>query len=181
MGVNDPTAGPALDHVIRRLVSDGEKTAEFFRGLPPEAWEQQVYMTGGRWSVRMVLAHFVFAERALYRLIADVAAGGPGAPRDLDIDRFNEAEAAPFRSTPPLELLEAFRDARAATVRLAGGLGLPDLPKRGYHPWFGDVELGEMLKLVYRHNMIHLRDIRVAIETGAPVAHRDITPPSKVA
>jgi len=80
-----------------------------------------------------------------------------------------------------LELLEAFREARAATVRLAGGLGLPDLPKRGYHPWFGDVELGEMLKLVYRHNMIHLRDIRVAIETGAPAAHRDITPPSKVA
>lgn len=181
MGVSGRTARPEIEHLIRRLVSDGEKTAEFFRGLPPEAWEQQVYTTGGRWSVRMVLAHFVFAERALDRLMADVAAGGPGAPRDLDIDRFNEAEAAPFRNTPPLELLEAFRDARAATVHLAGGLDLPDLPKRGYHPWFGDVELGEMLKLVYRHNMIHLRDIRVAIETGAPVAHRDITPPSKVA
>lgn len=180
MGVNDQASRPEIEHLVRRLVSDGDKTVEFFRELPPEAWEQQVYTTGGRWSVRMVLAHFVFAERALFRLIADVAAGGKGAPQDLDIDRFNEAEAAPFRSTPPSELLEAFREARAATIRLAGGLDLPDLAKPGYHPWFGDVELGEMLKLVYRHNMIHLRDIRSAIGTGAPVAHRDLTPPSKV-
>ncbi len=179
MGLNDPTARPEIDHLIRRLTSDGEKTIDFFRGLPPVAWELQVYTTGGQWSVRMVLAHFVFAERALKRLMADVAAGGKGAPRDLDIDRFNEAEAAPFRTTPPSELLDGFREARAATVRLAAGFDLPDLSKPGYHPWFGDVELGEMLKLVYRHNMIHLRDIRVAVETGAPVAHRDLTPPSK--
>lgn len=179
MGVNDRTARPEIEHLIRRLVSDGEKTAEFFRDLPPEAWEQQVYTTGGRWSVRMVLAHFVFAERALNRLMADVAGGGKGAPRGLDIDRFNEAEAAPFQATPPSELLEAFRQARAATVRLAGGLDLPDLAKSGYHPWFGDVDLSEMLKLVYRHNMIHVRDVRVALETRAPVAHRDLTPPSK--
>lgn len=181
MGVSGRTARPELEHLIHRLAADGEKTIEFFRALSPQAWEQQVYTTGGRWSVRMVLAHFVFAERALDRLMADVAAGGQGAPRDLDIDRFNEAEAVPFRSTPPLELLDAFREARAATVHLAGALDLPDLPKRGYHPWFGDVELGEMLKLVYRHNMIHVRDIRVAIETGAPVAHRELTPPSRLA
>ena len=179
MGVNEPGDRHELDRLVRRLTSDGERTADFFRGLPPEAWELQVYTTGGRWTVRMVLAHFVFAERALKRLIADVAAGGKGAPKDLDIDRFNAAEAAPFLTTPPSELLDEYREARAATVGMAAGLELPDLSKPGYHPWFGDVELGEMLKLVYRHNMIHLRDIRVAVETGAPAAHRDLTPPSK--
>jgi hypothetical protein len=35
-----------------------------------------------------------------------------------------------------------------------------------------------MLKLVYRHTMLHLRDVRKALETGLPVPHLDVTPPS---
>jgi hypothetical protein len=35
-----------------------------------------------------------------------------------------------------------------------------------------------MAKLVDRHNMIHLRDIRNAVKAHAPVAHLEITPPS---
>jgi hypothetical protein len=63
-------------------------------------------------------------------------------------------------------------------VTIAGRLKDSDLEKHGYHPWFGDVDLGSMAKLVYRHNLIHLRDIRRALKDRAPVAHLDIEPPS---
>ncbi len=36
-----------------------------------------------------------------------------------------------------------------------------------------------MLKLIYRHNMIHLRDLRKALATGDPVPHLDVSPPSQ--
>ncbi len=179
MAVSKPAGPEELAHLTRRLEDDGARTLEAFRALPPEAWEQQVYTTGGEWSVRMVLAHFVFAERALCRLMADVAAGGPGAPKDLDIDRFNETEAAEFRTTPAHELMSAFQNARQETVRLVRRFQQAELSHTGYHPWFGEVELRAMLKLVYRHNMIHWRDIRQAVESRAPVPHRAITPPTK--
>jgi len=35
-----------------------------------------------------------------------------------------------------------------------------------------------MLKLIYRHNIIHLRDIRRALKTRQPVPHLDVTPPA---
>jgi hypothetical protein len=57
-------------------------------------------------------------------------------------------------------------------------IALTDLQLRGYHPWFGDSQLEDMLKLIYRHNIIHLRDIRRALKTRRPVPHLDVTPPA---
>jgi hypothetical protein len=44
-----------------------------------------------------------------------------------------------------------------------------DLVRQGRHPWFGETEIGEMLKLIHRHNQLHQRDIRKALATGAPL------------
>ena len=167
------------DRLADRLQRDGEKTLEFFRGLAPGQWDQQVYTTGSGWNVQQILAHFVSAERAFNQLIVDVASGGQGAPRDLKIDDFNEAEVPRLGSQSREQLLQAFSDARGRSVELARGLAASDLERRGYHPWFGDMELRPMLKLVYRHNLIHLRDVRRALESGSPVPHTEVTPPSE--
>ncbi|MGA9531208.1 MAG: maleylpyruvate isomerase N-terminal domain-containing protein [Anaerolineales bacterium] len=167
-----------LQHLIKRLKQDGDKTAAFFGSLEPQAWRAQVYTTGSEWTVRDVLAHFVSAERSFKELVNDVAAGGKGAPRDLMIDDFNETEVPKLGPLSPEELLDAYRSARRASIELAMGLDPNVLDLRGYHPWFGDVEIRAMLKLVYRHNMIHLRDIRSALKSGAPTPHKDIDPPT---
>lgn len=167
-----------VEHLARRLAQDGEKTLQFLRELPAEAWRAQVYTTGSAWAVREVLAHFVSAERWLKVLVEDVVNGGEGAPRDLDIDEFNEAQVPTLDAKGPDELLHDFEQARSASVELASSLAASDLSKIGYHPWFGEVEIRDMLKLVYRHNMIHLRDIRKALRNGEPVVHKEVEPPS---
>jgi hypothetical protein len=43
-----------------------------------------------------------------------------------------------------------------------------DLGREGRHPWLGWDKIGKFLKLVYRHNMIHQRDMRRALEEGQP-------------
>ncbi len=168
-----------IQRLARRMEKDGRKTIAYFRGLPEDAWERRVYTTGSEWRVRDVLAHFVSAERSFKLLIADIAAGGEGAPRDMDIVEFNEEEVPKLDALPVEELLTAFHDARKDLIALTVSLAPDDLAKTGYHPWFGDVELQQMLKLVYRHNMIHLRDIRKALRDGSPVPHKDIMPPAK--
>jgi uncharacterized protein (TIGR03083 family) len=161
-----------------RMAAEGVKTVAFFESLPPEDWTQQVYTTGSEWRVREVLAHFVSAERAFAELLEDIVGGGTGAPRDLDIVEFNEREVPALAEETASALLDAFRAARRASADLAARMSDEDFNKHGYHPWFGDVDLGSMAKLVYRHNMIHLRDVRRALKTGQPVPHLEIQPPS---
>ena len=166
------------EHLAQRMADDGAKTIGYFESLAAEDKTQQVYTTGSEWTVRDILAHFVSAERAFHELLLDVLAGGNGAPRDMDIVEFNEREVPSLGDRAWQDLLAEFQAAREATVKIASEMTGADLKKHGYHPWFGDVDLASMAKLVYRHNMIHLRDIRNALKSRAPVAHLDITPPS---
>lgn len=167
-----------IDRILKRLQDDGAKTAAFFEGLSNPSWFMQVYTTGSNWSVRDVLAHFLSAEISFEELVTNVVAGGSGAPRDLDINEFNEREIPKLDHLNPPELLERYQIARQRTINLVQGLRGDDLRKIGFHPWFGEVQVAEMLKLVYRHNMIHFRDIRRALRQGKPVPHREIDPPS---
>ncbi len=166
-----------LLHISRRMISEGENTIAYLKDLPPGAWKQQVYTTGSCWNIHQVLAHFVSAERGLAQLVRDISAGGAGAPDDFDIDEFNENEVAGLQEFEVPDLIEAFAKARKEFSTIVESLSAKDLDRLGRHPWFGETELRKVLKLVYRHNKIHLRDIRKALETGQPVPHLDVKPP----
>jgi uncharacterized protein (TIGR03083 family) len=159
----------ALEHLRQRLTSEGAKTVEFFAALPPEAWDHPVYTTGPRWRVRHVLAHFVSAERGYLHYMRDSVAGGSGVPRDFDIDAFNATQVAALSDRSPAQLLEALRAVRQETCEFVATLRPEDLDRVGYHPWFGDETLSFLIRLIYRHPMLHLRDVRLALETGAAV------------
>lgn len=177
MSEHETESGATLARIRQRLEEEGEKVAAFFEELADAEWDQQVYTTGSGWQVRQLLAHFISAERAFEYFIRDVLKGGPGAPRDFDIDAFNESEVPELDATIA-ELIRAYRSTRSSTLRLVDEVGSADLARRGYHPWFGDSRLEDMLKLIYRHNIIHLRDIRRALSSGKPVPHLDVTPPA---
>jgi hypothetical protein len=64
---------------------------------------------------------------------------------------------------PPGELIEQFRQERENCIALVHRLSQEDLQKSGRHPWLGVAPVEEIVKLLYRHNQIHLRDIRKAL------------------
>ncbi len=167
-----------VQQIVKRLIEEGAKAADYLRGLQAADWEQTVYTTGGRWRVREVLCHFVSAEHAILFYGKDILAGGSGAPEDFVIDEFNETQVGGMADREPGGLIAEFEQARAETVTMAQGMNEADLERVGRHPWFGQSALGNMLKLVYRHTMLHLRDVRKALETGQPVPHVDATPPA---
>jgi uncharacterized damage-inducible protein DinB len=158
-----------LKHLQKRLSDEGAKTAEFFAALAPEAWQHPVYSTGPRWKVRQVLAHFVSAERGYLHYMRDTVNGGRGVPRNFDIDAFNAIQVEALSDLSPAELLVAFGAIRSQTCEFVGTLQPGDLDRMGYHPWFGEESLRFLLKLIFRHPMLHVRDIRLAMETGAAV------------
>ena len=166
------------DLILGRLAVEGQKAADYFRSLTGDVWEQLVYTTGGKWRVREVLCHFVSAEETLVFYGKDILRGGEGAPEGFQIDEFNATQVGGMAERTPHQLINEFEQRRAATVALVAAMTEADLDRSGRHPWFGRESLEKMLKLVYRHNNLHLRDVRRALETGLPVAHVEIAPPS---
>jgi uncharacterized protein (TIGR03083 family) len=162
--------------ILKRIQEEGSKTAAYFRSLPDESFGQQVYTTGPLWRVRDVLAHFVSAEQTLQFYGRQILAGGPGAPADFVIDEFNATQVAGLRDKSIAQLVDDFVAARGRTAEMVAGMADADFDRIGRHPWFGNVPLEQMLKLVYRHNMLHERDVRRALEAGAPVPHVNAQP-----
>lgn len=143
-----------------RLYEDGQKTRQFFDSLSSDQWQTSVYSEGSQWTIRQVLAHFVSSEISFTRLIESILAGGPGAPEDFNIDEYNERKVLQLQSASTSELLLQYQQARQRNVELVSGLSQIDLTIEGRHPFLGVVPLTDMIKLIYRHNQIHLRDIR---------------------
>lgn len=143
-----------------RLLSEAEKTLIFFRELPEEDWQKTIYTEGSRWTVRQVLAHFAATEESINRLIENILAGGEGAPEDFNIDVYNERKVASLNEEGRAELMQRFKSSRQKNADLVAKMSLDDLTKTGRHPYFGNASLTDIIKLLYRHNQIHLRDIR---------------------
>jgi len=153
------------EFLAERLQTEGEKTTAFFAALSPAQWQTPVYTEGQTWTVRSVLAHFVTAEQGFLKLFADIGAGGPGATEDFDIDRYNARQQEKTRDLTAADLLEQFQATRAQMIALVTSLTEEDLQKQGRHPFLGLTTLAEMVKMVYRHNQIHLRDLRKLLES----------------
>jgi len=147
-----------------RLKSEGDKTIVFFNSLKDENWEITVYTEGSEWTIRNVLAHFVSAEQGFIQLFKDILAGGKGAADDFDIDRYNAKQQELIKDASRQELVKFFQAGRFEMVSLVGSLSIEDLQREGRHPFLGLTTLAEMIKMVYRHNQIHHRDLRKLID-----------------
>jgi uncharacterized damage-inducible protein DinB len=146
-----------------RLLREGEKVRTFFRALSEEQFECSVYSEGADWTVREVLAHLVATEKAFSSLIENVMAGGSGAPEGFDLDTFNQRKVAALKDSSIDELLENFHRLRDQTASIVSTFNEGELNKNARHPFLGVVPLVDIVKLIYRHNQIHLRDVRRVI------------------
>jgi hypothetical protein len=143
-----------------RLMDEGLKTKGFFNNLTTEQWEIKVYSDGTQWNIHQILTHFVSSEVSFTELIKNVMQGGQGAPESFDIDVYNEKKVYQMRELSSTDLMERYMVARKLNVELVSGMSPDDLLKKGRHPFLGVASLADMIKLIYRHNQIHQRDIR---------------------
>ncbi len=148
------------EHLCKRLRSSAEKTQAFFQELTPEQWDEQIYTEGASWTISQIMAHFVMAEDGMMRLVARIVETGEGVPEDFDLDSYNEYKASKLDQTSSDELIEKFLEARQKTIQMVSQFNDEDLEKIGRHPFLGIARVEDILKLMYRHNQIHQREIR---------------------
>lgn len=148
------------EHLTNRLIKERQKSLDYFSTLSPGDWGFTIYTEGSCWNVHQVLAHFVAAEEGFHKLITDILAGGSGSPEDFDLNAYNERKVEGLIDCPPSNLMQRFIEARQATVRLVSEMDDRDLAKKGRHPFLGMSSLADIIKLIYRHNQIHIREVR---------------------
>ena len=149
---------PRADALAARLEKGRQKTFEIFNRLTPEQWQQPLYVQPA-WQIQSLLAHFASAERQLRLLAQDVAAGGPGAPPDLDVDRFNAGEQRRLEGQSPSDLLASLDQERRQTIAWVSSLDEACLDRVGRHPVLGQVSVEVMLGAIYAHQLLHMREL----------------------
>ncbi len=152
--------GETPERLSEKLLNEGERTLAFFRALDFDDMDVPIYSEGTHWAARQILAHLVAAEDSFRRLIDNILEGGPGAPEDFRIDEYNEKKVAGLRDVSVETLLNDFQSLRLQSANLVAGMQASDLEKIGRHPYLGVSPLEDIIKLIYRHNQIHMRDMR---------------------
>lgn len=151
------------DLIQKRLRDEGGKLLALFESLTPAQWAMTIYTDGMVWTIKDLLAHQISAERKFQFYGRDILSGGAGAPEDFVINTFNNAEVAALTDRSVADLMIDLRATRQATIDLVGTIDDQQFALRGRHPFFGMMSIDEMFKLIYRHNMMHARDIRRAL------------------
>lgn len=158
-------SNPKCDKLVEKLISSGQKTRDFFETIEGDDWYQQVYSEGADWSIYHILAHFVVSEASITRLIKFILQGNEGVPEDFDLDAYNEREVNCFSKLPNDMVLQRFMERRGETIQMVIDMSDDELLCEGRHPWLGVVPIEQMIKLMYRHNQIHQRDIRKTLDS----------------
>lgn len=149
----------------KRLRDEGDKLLTIFEALTEAQWSTTLYTDGAVWTIKDLLAHQISAEREFQYYGRDILAGGPGAPEDFSINAFNNAAVASQADRTATDLLSAFRAARQDTIDLVATIADADFARQGRHPFFGLMSIEDLFKLIYRHNMMHARDVRRVLDT----------------
>ena len=149
--------------LAQKLEKEGRKNLAFFESLKLDDWEQPSYSEGAQWTVRQVFTHIVEVEQSIPDLVLRIIGGEPGVPEDFDIDRWNKSKVEKMGHIPVDQLLVNFAHRRKWTVEMVAGLEEADLKKIGNHPFLGETEVADMLRLMYLHIQLHIRDIRKAL------------------
>ena len=149
----------------KRLRDEGDKLLTIFEALTEAQWSTTLYTDGAVWTIKDLLAHQISAEREFQYYGRDILAGGPGAPEDFSINAFNNAAVASQADRTATDLLSAFRAARQDTIDLVATIADADFARQGRHPYFGLMSIEDLFKLIYRHNMMHARDVRRVLDT----------------
>lgn len=130
---------------------------EAVAGLDAADWEWRP--GDGRWSARLVLAHVGSAQWSHLDVARRLLAGQPVDLPGFALDAWNEAAVAERADWPLERILADLAAAHQATLALLDELDDEQLAARGQHPALGEVNVGQILRVVALHDGLHRRDV----------------------
>ena len=144
--------------LVEKLSRGVSKSLEIFRSIETEHWDQPIFEAADSWTLKDLVAHFIYSEENLYAIARDIAKGGEGFPPGIDIDTFNQEEMSKFRGLSADELLDRLSEVRQTTVEWVRGLEELELDRVGSHPVLGESNVETVIFSIYAHQLLHMRE-----------------------
>jgi hypothetical protein len=157
-----------LDEAVPILTRTPTVLDALLRGLP-EGWTN-AHEGGETWSPFDVIGHLIHCERADWVLRARIILEH-GESRTFDpFDRFAQFKESEGKTLDGM--LDEFAALRAENLRTLAAMNLTDadLERRGRHPAFGEVTLGQLLACWTAHDLGHIAQIVRAMAKQYTVA-----------
>ena len=152
--------------IISQLENSLHASIAFYRSLKPEELNVTVYEDGESWTVLQVLAHLITIEQSMQWLFNNILSGGPGAPPDFDVERFNRSQPKKLFNLDLDELIRQFSSVREITISIVRNMDENDLDREGVHAYHGHGKLERFIRWAYEHQRIHADEIRRALQNS---------------
>jgi hypothetical protein len=150
--------------IITELGKGLEESIAFYKSLKPEELSVKVYQADDSWTVLQVLAHFITIEQSMHWLFNNILSGGPGSPKNFDVEKFNRTQPSKLFSLDVDELLKRFSVVRQTTISIVRSMDEKDLDREGLHAFHGHGRLERFIRWAYEHERIHEEEIRQALQ-----------------
>jgi hypothetical protein len=150
--------------IISELENSLHQAIAFYRSLEPEELDLKIYQDGESWTAIQVLAHLITIERSMQWLFNNILSGGPGAPPEFDIERYNRSQPRKLFNFDLEQLIQQFQLVREATVSIVRNMDEKDLDRQGRHAYHGHGRLERFIRWAYEHQRIHEDEIRRALK-----------------
>ena len=152
-----------IEKMSARLERGLHKTNEILDSLEQDGWRGPIEGESDGWTVKDLVAHFIVSEEHLLMIAKDIAAGGEGAPEDIDIDAFNKDQIGRQPDRTPDELQVLLGDVREMTIAWVAVQDDETLDRVGRHPTLGDSSVETIIFSIYAHQLLHMRELTLKI------------------
>ena len=147
------------EKMVEKLSRGLSKSLEIIRSVDPSMWEKSIFDDPTPWSLKDLIAHFIYSEENLLEIAQDIASGGEGFPQGIDIDEFNASELEKLRHHSVEELLVMLEEIRNTSLEWVNELEDSDLDQVGMHPVLGPSNVETVLHSIYAHQLLHMREL----------------------
>jgi len=156
-----PISVPGL---IAKLNEERAKLLATVAGLSETEVTRPLPTSEGGWSVKDILAHVAISEAAnlafAKRLVAeDNPVQIPPDKGPFDLDRWNNSQVRRRQQLTWAQVQADLAAAHQETLAFVAGLEEAQFDRRGVQAVFGEMTLGQLLKILYRHDRMHREEI----------------------
>ncbi|MBI3913166.1 MAG: DinB family protein [Chloroflexi bacterium] len=124
-----------------------------------EAQAAQTKVTD-QWSVKDELAHLAGANRGMLRIAQGMARGEePKLPAGYSNDEYNARQVAKRKNMTFKQIAEELDATHAEMIQFLGTVSLRQLELCGEHPLAGEVNLKDLLVIIYSHQTDHCKEV----------------------
>lgn len=146
------------EKLIEKLDRGLTKTIQFFETLDHSKWSHRISNTDEAWTTKELVGHFITSEDYLLRIAVDIASGGEGAPKNIEIDKINHEDIRRFPHLPVGDLLNLLVETRRETISWVREIDDTTLDMIGHHPTLGPSNVETVVFSIYAHQLLHMRE-----------------------